>query len=655
METKITKIQVAPAVVDGVIQYQIPIQENARKKVHPRSISDGDLISKWVDYSSERLWNIPSVKSIQRFGYLYQQGTAEADMVFDVEKFISIAKQLLVITARDADVLTETWHGTKEKSLDIVSRNYSILTNFWIIYYIYYYTGFLQGGAFYGLLSEKEVSDSTAALLQVPLSGSLQDVRSAIVAALSNRTNILQTIQMKIETQNIPVEKEFINVYSLVTINRDLTELAKRDKFIAPNIGGGSWDSLKFITLAELRDANSPEIVVEGLMSISSVPIGLALGTVIKTHSLFPGEKAIVTIETYTKEVTTYSLTSSVLDSSSREAEESLGNEINHSAVYNNEESRTSSYSISAEGKANWGWGSAGVNGSTSGSASNVAKRTVSSADKAVSNQAAKVSANRTVKVDTTSTQSVETSNRQSVVRTIENINVSAPLNFFFRQLTQLIVSLTTVRDAQVVMRTSIFDNGRLCRLEEFPDVFRDFAGNPDDEYVKKYYVLVIAAARSFAYRDLLDSQREFVIPDPEVVDQAIPRYKVNDELRFSSTALWQARNADVKLKVKEAAEQPLCDFDGILLSIANNTMKTEGIYVECQLAPADGLDAYSAALQLETTREKATANDMAAARGRQLTLAADLVVAAGTPEEKVQLFERLILPLWTAPKDSSV
>src|SRR5262249_20659409 len=161
--------------------------------------------------------------------------------------------------------------------------------------------------------------------------------------------------------------------------------------------------------------------------------------------SLFPGEKAVLTIDTYRKETSTYALTSSVLDTSSKEAEQALAKEINNSAIYNNEESRTSSYSIGVEAKATWGFGSAGASASMSGSSRSVARRTVSNADKSISNQAMKVSNNRSIKVDTTSTQSLETSERQSVVRTIENINVSKPLSFVFYQLTQKVISLTTI------------------------------------------------------------------------------------------------------------------------------------------------------------------------------------------------------------------
>ena len=270
--------------------------------------------------------------------------------------------------------------------------------------------------------------------------------------------------------------------------------------------------------------------------------------------------------------------------------------------------------------------------------------------EKATRSQASKVSNNRSVKVDTTSTRSSETSQRESVVRTIENINVSSPLNFVFRQLVQDILTLYTVKDVRVVVRPSVTTKGKAALLQNLPEVFREsvFKDKTPEAIIEKYYTRCVEVARGLGGIDLLDPKSSLLesYPTPD----KIPRYGVNTLLRDRVLPPEQ-------VKVLRAHAASVADvggsegvrFDGLLIDLSKYCLKTEGVYVDCYLSDTQGLDEYSKSLQVETVKSKERANESIAANVSAIKLAESLVNSAGTLAERMAAFEKLVIPTLAA------
>lgn len=656
-----------PSVVEGVHQVILKIDEGDIRAIRPKirdldKASDVELSARWIDASARLLWDTKAAKHAKRFPRLYQKEAKIEEMILDGNSIIETASKLGLIPDEEKARLIEAepfFHGDSKW---ITQAHSKIAASFFQLLLIDYHRHFLEAAIYFKTLTATEASEIEKKLLsprdfEKVTYESIQKLFETISpsGAPDTRKVYPRTLR-EIEGITISVNREFIKVFSLEKIKESLYELAQRNKFLPPGFDSVSLDSVRWVDLDTIRRQLKPEILIEGLLSITTYIGPIGLGNIVKTHSLFPGEKAIVSIETYKKEASTYSLTSSVLDSSSLEAEDSLNKEINFASQKDDEVSRSSSFSIGGEGKAKWGSGSASVSANHSSNTQSSTKRTVSNAAKALSSQASKVSRNRTVKVDTSSTGSMEEGSRQSVVRTIENINVSSPLNFVFRQMNHETLSLISIKDIRITIRTDALDRGVVCLLEEAPDVLKERMFQ-DTSKLRKYYDRILSAVKSMQYRDLANSGRPWTVEASDIGDSEIPRFRINPDLAGVLDAYATGPNApseDIKTLLRKLNFREL-RYSGILLQLEQSTLKSEGIYVDCYLSNGCGLDKYSQILQVEAGRAKTLVNDAAASRIAAISAANMIIEAVGTPEEKAGLFERLLVPLLkTANHDRS-
>lgn len=650
--TKILPQRSAPTVVEGTIQYRLPIDPADYDMLRPEirsqlSLSEQDLLSAWVEFCKTALWRLPQVQLMPRIRKLYQEGVPYDSIVVDVDHFLGTAEQLAVITPSEKASLQEIWQIRPQSRFFDELDNYALKQNFWGIQYLDYHINFVDTALKRAKITQEQADTIIKALLALsPVGLTLPTVRKTINDILGDNLGYSR-IQKDLESMYVNVGGAFINVYDPDAISSDLDNLRGMGKVLAPGFDVVPLDTIRLIDLDKLAIYNVPEISVEALRNVVSFGGALGQGNVIKTHSLFPGEKAVLTIESFSKEASSYVLTSSVLDSTSNEAENSLAREVGATNSWNKESSRTSSFSVGIEAKASWGTGSAGGSANYSGSASDLSKSASSSLEKAVRNQANKVSNNRSVKIDTTSTRTTESSLRQSVVRTIENINVSRPLNFVFRQLTQEILTLFTTRDIRVSMRPSVVDNGKVGQLQEIPDLLRNyfFIEKVPDDLINKYYTSVVNCARDLGGQDMLNNRTEFLESYP-TSDPKSPRFRVNNlRGRKLPTDSLTRINSDLSSLSKEFEKENGVYFDGYLNDVTRYVIKTEGVYVDCFLSETEGLDEYSSELQIQAIEQKKLDNAITSAKVDALSLAGQLVKSATTVEEKLRAFEQIVVP----------
>jgi len=374
----------------------------------------------------------------------------------------------------------------------------------------------------------------------------------------------------------------------------------------------------------------------------------------VKTHSLFPGEKAVITIETFSKETIKEDMTSSVLDSVNRQSETSLTEEINAEDRYNKVIKRTSSFSVGTKATGNWGWGSANLSTENDHAAENISKSAVTNINKALKRQTAQVSNKRTVKVETNNSYYAEESSKQSIVRTIENINVSRPLNFVFRQLCQLYFTLTTIKDLRIVFRLSPAEiEGVVASLQELPEMLQAILEDnaAGKKKVQQIYDKVVQVAKDMAeQKDEDGSKAKFVVEsniESLIVEK---RFRINEDLinfyRWESdpesTNHAPATAAKMAMDLSMFPAKTILPYEGVLLREELNILKTDGVVVECFLSHcSEGLDEYSAHLQAETNKRRCLENAVLQEKALQMRLAREIV--AEKDATKAELFEKLV------------
>lgn len=656
---------ITPSIVEGVLQVRMSLEEvpvnlfadAVKARLHD---ANGKSVDDWVKYSARAIWRMREVKEQRRFGTLYQKGTKTTEPLdLDVRSMIDTALRLNKLSPDDADRLLKRSQSSKLTPEKVI-RSHKILNKiFWGLHYIDYHLHFLEGGLYYGFLPKEDVDDLKSQLLGLDPEPLEYD---DIVAVLRRNKKLDQSgyarLEALLQDLSISVGDTSISTFSLSKLKEDLTKIARSNLVIAPDFGNGQVERLRLIPIDRLSKEDHPEIIIEGLFAVTSYPGRLGEGNIIKTHSLFPGEKAVITVETYSKQTSQSSSTSSVLDSVNKESEDAFSNEVNFEDTYNNIDRRTNSFSAGANATATWGFASGGLNTEYSQTASSESTRTTKNINHALNRQVTKASSNRTVKVETSSTSSYESSSRQAIVRTIENINVSKSLNFAFRQLSQLYLSLTTIKDLRIVVRSKISEAGTVVTLEHCPEVLRElFSNKPErDEIVKSLYTKIIDAAKGMAKNNLHEKDSPFIIDAKDINDEKIPRKMVNPQLRFKYPPYKPKVDAKSSYKIKPFADDAELFFDGILLKEKTSVILTEGIVVECFLRNKNeeqGLDDYSADLQQETIKQKKAANGLASERVEQMALARTIVNAEADNNKKAELFHKLITPLWAEPPKS--
>lgn len=392
-----------------------------------------------------------------------------------------------------------------------------------------------------------------------------------------------------------------------------------------------------------------PKILFFEKIQISSFLGNYGAGRVIKTHSLFPGEKTKISIKNYQKtvqkETSKVNSGSSILDSVTEEAAIDFENSIQSetSSKYTESEAdilnSQKSYDKSeggGEAKVLWGLVEAGGRGSSESSNETTGEWGTRSAREEFSNNvasalfkhSARASSKRDVEINTSSEQSSSTTSteetEQVIEREIENVNVSRTLNLVFRQMVQEFISVVHLTDVKVALydeSAGPYPQFSIHELDKFLDAyFRD------DETVRANIRQNIISELFFIFdhrnqpQQFLDVARlEFPQNNPDLLALGVPVPENISYLRVN-------KNLKTRLEDREFVE-----VQGVVLNANVITMRTAGVVVDGFLGkggdPEAGLlDAYSASLQTETVREIFLRNNLQVAEAERQSLARAIV-----------------------------
>jgi hypothetical protein len=395
----------------------------------------------------------------------------------------------------------------------------------------------------------------------------------------------------------------------------------------------------------ESRRITNKLMIVE-TMNITSYLGAYGAGRVLKTFSLLPGERTTISIKSYRNDVETSKQAASILDSAATEASHDFDDTISAEQSDKTAAAQASEFKVGATASASWGFGSASINASYSGSANSAREEAVKKVSTATRKHASKASTNRSVTVNTETASTLTSTQDDSTVRELTNINVSRTLNFVFRQMNQEHIVLYHLTNARIAYYTEDIP------LDADGSAQRDTDGKI---IIQRTYQEVSLPELNSLLDQILDPARYTAKVHDAVVNalSGIPDY--TDELRSlvetatprdaDGEAVVEAAYLRVVRNLRTTFQDPFSSFTvdvpGIVLAFDHIVQRTEGVFVDAILGQGEALDAYSRGLQ-----EAAVAERRAAATKTEL--AAHLVDTHD--DAGASIYQKVFPPPATAP-----
>lgn len=376
-----------------------------------------------------------------------------------------------------------------------------------------------------------------------------------------------------------------------------------------------------------------PRIMLVETYRLSSFLGDYGAGKVIKTFSMFPGERTKISVKTYTRTETDSKSASSILDSVTEESADDFESSMQSEQSDKTVKTESFEYSAEAEAEAAWGWGSAkvagGVSGASTGSREEFAKNVCSATEK----HSAKASSKRDININTSYEVKESSGEETSVEREVQNLNLSRTLNLIFRQMNQEFITLLHLVDVRVA-----FFNGFAESREEVPL-------HKLDALLEQF----IVPTKRAEVRNCLLGELKHVF-DHEGKPHAVA----------SEVALKDASGRDISgskfprfdsRKTSTYSDpvggQPIT-VPGVIVAVQKSILRTEGVIVDALLGQGEALDGYALRLQeIEVEKRKAEAAK-AAAEAAQAELTVQLAGAGDAA--KAAVLASLIRPPVQSP-----
>lgn len=407
-----------------------------------------------------------------------------------------------------------------------------------------------------------------------------------------------------------------------------------------------------------------PKIMFFEKLQISTFLGNYGAGRVIKTHSLFPGEKTKISVKNYQKTVTKESskvnFGSSILDSVTEEAAVDFENSVQSetSSKYTeseadilNSQSTHSNKGGGGEAKVLWGLVEAGGRGSSEQSSQTTGEwgtrqareEMASNVESALFKHSARASSKRDVEINTSSEQTSSTTTtdetEQVIEREIENVNVSRTLNLVFRQMVQEFISVIHLTDVKIGLydeSAGPYPQFAIHELDKF--LVEYFSDDPDVQAL----VLQNIISELFFIFDYRNQPQPFL----EVVTLDFPQNEISLQNVFGEldvtvplpdSVSYMRVNKGLRTQLED---QAFIEIPGVVLKKNVITMRTEGVVVDAFLGQGEALDTYSQGLQSEQVRELLLKNELSEGERAKLELGRTIVSDGDT--ERAAIFAQV-------------
>lgn len=318
------------------------------------------------------------------------------------------------------------------------------------------------------------------------------------------------------------------------------------------------------------------------------------VGKVVKTFSLFPGERTSIALRSFKRNEETKKRSENVIDSSSEESMNELQNTVENENSANSSTSSSNSSTTSFGASLEVGGviasvvgigASGGFDQSNSNSIQSTRDTAVRSLTNAISNQVAQSNSSREVEVNTESVTTTITEEENTTTREIANINLSRTMNLIFRQLLQETFTITSLDDVTFVFENGYPEHTKTCKLSGLNTLLTEVLEDTEVEEVRQ----AIHAHLCNVY-DYQDVAKPFI----EKVDQSFTSC-------FDGSTSFTNNYVRKKRGLAEPYENVL--VDGIILNVTSRTLRTDSVIVDALLGNGDALDCYNERLQNEDFR----------------------------------------------------
>ncbi len=374
------------------------------------------------------------------------------------------------------------------------------------------------------------------------------------------------------------------------------------------NIPVPTWGGAGTSTPVDVDEPPVPALFLVQVIGISAFLGEYGLGKTVKTFTLLPGETTTISTRTWRATEESVALASSIIDSYTESAADRFADTVMTETTDTATQDKTENWHAEAEVKGSFGFGSASVSGGGGGEYSSSTEEFAKSVDEAVAEHSAESSAQRENTVTSNSERSESTENEEVIERTITNINVGRVLNFTFRELNQVYLTRTHLKEVRIA-----FSNGNSGSWREEPvSNMRKLVAEVIDP--KKVDAVCQDLLRTIAVAFDKDGLPVPVLDQVELsncgrtatVTDATPDKKCQYALPTADGTLYYRYKRG---PLGQPGNDPY-PVDGVLLKERSVVMSTDSVVVESLLGVNSALDAYSTALQNEAIREKKLAND---------------------------------------------
>lgn len=440
-------------------------------------------------------------------------------------------------------------------------------------------------------------------------------------------------------TNPIPTSttSSFLIIRAFIPINytAQMIKAGKRPVLYADGLG--RTIRTNFVTVEDPK-TEKPELMIALELKMSSYLGDYGAGKTIKTFSLLPGEKTSISIRTYQHDEITKVLAQNVLDSYSQSSAEdlqnSIQNEVNHTAIYSQSQTQTKTKNWKAGGSFGLNLGVLKIGGGGGGGSSSTTSNSVNSALQtqvgmlvgSTSHHVAKSDSLRQIEINSeTSTTSIS-EYEETITRELENINKSRVLNFVFRQLLQEFFSITYVNDVSFIFYGGT-ENIKSCRLATLDDLLNEVLNEDAVENVK-----------DMIYKQLCN------IKDYEGNSQSIIE-KVTETLNNCINPSSTPETVEY-VRVKKDLSQTYKDREvkGVILDVTHRILRTPSLIVDSLLGQGEALDCYNQKLQDAATYNSLLQND-------KLVQAIKIVDQISDPAEKAKLYKKVFSDCCDVPQ----
>jgi hypothetical protein len=388
----------------------------------------------------------------------------------------------------------------------------------------------------------------------------------------------------------------------------------------------------------ELKDPPDPAVMRPRIAIVHVCRMSSYLGTygagrTISTFSLLPGEKHEIEIKTYKRTKQTTTEASSILDSFESTTADEFQSDLSSENTTQNSEEKNFAYHAEAEASATWGWGSAKASGGVEGGKSSKREEFAKNVSSTTQKHAASAASKRQVEVNTSSQTETEQGEEFATKRTIENINVGRTLNFVFRQMNQVFVTVLSIIDVRVAFTNGEPGQEREYTLPEIDELLNEKINSASRQAVMD--AIWQSLFVSFDWRGNHRPLIEAVKLEAAAGGQAMKMSVVSDH---KGATFWRFKQQATTLDSLQ--DGATVTVPGVVLGVTKSTLPTDGVIVDALLGQGNALDAYSMGLQMEAVSDKKAQNDRASAETELLQ--AKLQVIRDKDKERAEIITML-------------